>query len=138
MKRPFWIQPTAWLFAHTRLLALTERQYQQICRQLKVSRLWPLLQQQTRIGRLLYALDGWRHPKIWAGTVVEMPDECAYLVTEEAARKLASRRKIPLLRIYDHSFRLWTPTQIKTALKDGPVFDQLDLTRHDAQAKRTA
>lgn len=97
-----------------------------------------MLRRQNQIGRLLFALDGWRHPKIWAGTVIELPDECEYLVTEEAVRKLASRRRIALHRLVDHALRYWTPTEIKTALRDGPIFDQIELTRRDGTGRRTA
>ncbi len=77
------------------------------------------------IGQLLLALNILHYPRLLADTVIELPNECEYLISAMAARQLAGRRHIPLHRLYDGQPQSWSPKQIKEAIA-GPVFDQLD------------
>jgi hypothetical protein len=138
MSRPIWLRQITWQFARTKILSLDPKQHRRLARRLGYESLWPILKSGILTGQLLLELQILRHPRLLANTVIELPNECEYLLTDQAARRLAGRRKIELHRLYDGKLQSWTPKQIKDALA-GPVFDQLDRPIHpDETAKPTA
>lgn len=91
---------------------------------------FPISEQSALIeqpGPLLLELGLLTKPHLLRSTVIEMPNEVEYLITPAAAEDLAAGAKnVTLTVLYDQRHEEHARSEIADALKNGPVFDQLD------------
>ena len=75
------------------------------------------------------------HPELLSDTVMELEDDCEYVITETAARLLLARAsKINLVRLYDRKKKVISARELRTAIRRSSVFDQLTRDKKEGRA----
>jgi hypothetical protein len=78
-------------------------------------------------GRVVVKAGIMGRPHLLANTVIELPDECEYLIRAETAKELTlGHKSIAIERLYDKRIRFVSSDELLAALKASMVFDQLE------------
>ncbi len=81
-------------------------------------------------GKVLFELGFLNNPQLVVGTVIEMPNEIEYMITDQGAKQLAeNNNNIELRTVYDPRLEMYPKDEVIKALVEGLIFDQVDSTQ---------